>query len=67
MNKMDKLASISYLVNNNPVYADCARGNLEQIRIAAGLYQVVKDLMLENKIFHSQEDLDNKIRQSTTF
>ncbi len=64
---MDKLAAINYLANNNPVCNDCARGNLEQIRKAAGLYQVVKDIMLGDKKFHSQEDLDMKIKQSTTF
>jgi len=67
MNKMDKLDSINYLVNNNPVCSDCARGNLKQIRIAAGLYQVVKDILKEESIFHSQDDLDRKIKQSTTF
>ncbi len=67
MNKMDKLASINYLVNNNPVCIDCARGNLEQMRKAAGLYQVVKDLVSEDNIFHNKENLDKRIRQSTTF
>jgi len=67
MNKMDKLATISYLVNNNPVCNDCARGNLEQIRKAAGLYQMVKEIILGDKMFHSQEDLEEKIKQITTF
>jgi len=44
---MDKLNSIQYIVNHNPVCEDCARGNLDQVRKAAGLYQALKDILAD--------------------
>jgi len=67
MESMDKLSAISYIANSNPVCANCLRGNLEQIRMAAGLYQLVKDIVSENQATFSQEYLDGKIAQISLF
>ncbi|MBC8486642.1 MAG: hypothetical protein H8D45_11450 [Bacteroidetes bacterium] len=64
---MDKLTALAYLVNNNPVCNDCARGNLEQIRLAAGLYQLVKDVLSSDNKLYEQQELDTKVLQATTF
>jgi len=64
---MDKLNSIQYIVNHNPVCEDCARGNLDQVRKAAGLYQAVKDILAGDKINYTEEELDELIRQATAY
>jgi hypothetical protein len=67
MESMDKLTALSYLTANQPICDNCLRGNLEQVRMAAGLYQLVKDIMTAKQETFSQEDLDTKIREVTTF
>ncbi|MBC8488411.1 MAG: hypothetical protein H8D45_20480 [Bacteroidetes bacterium] len=67
MEKMDKLAALSYLAINNPVCENCVRGNMEEIRIAAGLYQLVKDIVLGDKETFKQKELETMIRDATTF
>jgi len=42
---MDKYDAIAYIINNNPVCEDCVRADLEQVRIAAGLYQLLKEII----------------------
>ena len=67
MEEMDKLAALSFLAKNNPVCDNCARGNLEEIRISAGLYQVVKDIVLGDKESFKWIELEGMIRQATAF
>ena len=67
MEKMDIHTSLVYIVKNNPVCTDCARGNLEQIRLAAGLYQLVKDVISSDKNLYDQQELDSKVLKATTF
>ena len=67
MEKMDKHTALVYIVRNNPVCTDCARGNLEQIRLAAGLYQLVKDVISSDKNLYDQQELDTKVLKATTF
>ena len=67
MEKMDKLSAISYLTNNKPVCENCLRGNLEEIRIAAGLYQLVKDIVAGNQDVFSQPELDDMVNKAVSF
>lgn len=67
MEKMDKLSAISYLTNNKPVCDNCLRGNLEEIRIAVGLYQSVKDIVAGNQDVFSQIELDAMVNNATSF
>ena len=64
---MDKLAALKYITSHNPVCTDCARGNLEQVRKAAGLYQLVKDIIAGQQDSFSPQDLDAHITEATTF
>ncbi len=67
MEEMDKLAALNYLTINNPICIDCARGSLEQIRLAAGLYQLVKDIVADKQDTYTQQELNAKIIEATTF
>ncbi len=67
MESMDKLSALKYLTTKQPICDNCLRGNLEQVRMAAGLYQLVKDIMAAKQEIFSQEDMDAKITEVTTF
>ncbi len=67
MDMMDKYAAIQYIVSNNPVCNDCSRANLEHIRIAAGLYQLLKDIVSDNKESYSGEELTKLIGKVTKY
>ena len=67
METMDKLSALNYITQNKPVCDNCLRGNLEQIRMAAGLYQLVKDIVGGNQDIFLQKDIDVKIKLATTF
>ncbi len=64
---MDKLSALKYLTTNQPICDNCLRGNLEQVRMAAGLYQLVKDIMADKQETFSKEDIDAKITEVTSF
>jgi len=67
MESMDKLSTLKYLTTNQPICDNCLRGNLEQVRMAAGLYQLVKDMIAAEQEAFSQEDIDAKITEVTSF
>lgn len=64
---MDKLSALKYITKHNPVCDDCARGDLNQIRKAAGLYQLVKELTTSDQESFGQDELDKWIGQATAF
>jgi hypothetical protein len=64
---MDKLEAMEYILGNNPVCTDCARGNLEQVRIAAGLYQVLKDISSAGALTYTRDDLNRRIQEAMRF
>jgi len=67
MKKLNKLSALKFITKQNPVCDDCSRGDLEQVRKAAGLYQLIKDVMVEDKNSYNEEELNLKITQATTF
>ena len=67
MIEFGKLEALQYLVTNNPLCDNCARADLEEIRIAAGLYAVVRELLADTSTVFSKEDLDNRIRVASSF
>ncbi len=67
MKEFDKLSALDYLVRNNPLCDNCARADLEEIRIAAGLYGLVRDMVGSDRNDYSREELDEKIRKATAF
>ena len=67
MDKLDKLMALKYLANNNPLCDNCARADLEEIRIAAGLYGVVREMLNSPEVSFTTEAIDEKIRKATAF
>lgn len=67
MKTYDKLGALQYLVSNNPLCDNCARADLEEIRIAAGLYGVVREIINAPQDIYATEYLDDRIRAATTF
>ena len=67
MENMDKLSAIRYLTNSKPICDNCLRGDLNQVRKAAGLYQLVKDIIAGKQEFFSHTELDLKITKATIF
>ena len=67
MDNLNKLVALDYLTKNNPLCDGCLRANLEEIRIAAGLYQVVLQIVSATKDTFSKKQLDQMIRSATTF
>ena len=67
MDTLDKFESLKYIVLNNPVCMNCVRGNLEEVRMAAGLYQLIKDILTDKKVHFDMEELDQKIKHAVYF
>ncbi len=67
METMDKNAAMHYIVSNNPVCTDCARGNLQHLRMAAGLYQVLKEIVSDEKEIYTFEDLNELVLRATRY
>jgi hypothetical protein len=67
MEMMDKYAAIHYIISNNPVCVDCARGNLEHLRMAAGLYQLLKDIASGNKGTYTIDELAGLIARAISY
>jgi hypothetical protein len=67
MHQLDKLIALQYLVRNNPLCDNCVRADLEEIRIAAGLYHVVREILESGQEIYRQEEIDRKIKAATSF
>jgi hypothetical protein len=67
MEMMDKYAAILYILSNSPVCIDCARGNLNEVRRAAGLYQLLKDIASGNKTSYTIDELSELIARAASF
>lgn len=67
METMDKCAAILYILRSNPLCEDCARGNLEQVRKAAGLYQLLKDIDKGSKNSFTPDELKGLMTEATSF
>ena len=67
MKTFDKLDALHYLANNNPLCDNCLRADLEEIRIAAGLYRLVREIVNAPQDKFTMEYLDDRISAATTF
>lgn len=67
MEKFDKIQALRYLTTNNPLCDNCARADLEELRIAAGLYQLVLEIVDSRDTEFPRDYLDRKISLATTF
>jgi len=67
MENMDKLYAIRYITKSKPICDNCLRGDLDQVRKAAGLYQLVKDIIAGKQESFNQAELDLKITKATIF
>ena len=67
MEQLSKLSALNYLVTNNPLCDNCVRADLEEIRIAAGLYHAIRELLESSDEHYTREQIDRKIAKATTF
>jgi len=67
MEELDRLSALQYLIKNNPLCDNCVRADLEEIRIAAGLYGVVMNLLNDSRDTFSREYIDKLISTATAF
>jgi hypothetical protein len=49
MDQLDKLTALEYIVKNNNLCNACNRANINELRIAAGLYLELADIILSNE------------------
>jgi len=54
-------------VEHNPICGDCARGNLNELRKSAGLYQVIKDMVASGRDSYTVEELEGWIQKAVAF
>lgn len=64
---MEKHSALIYVIENNPVCDNCARGNLDDIRASAGLYQLLKDIISSKKESYNHEELETMVKHATSF
>lgn len=67
MERLNKISALTYLVANNPLCDNCVRADLEEIRIAAGLYHLVRELVESPDEHYTREQIDRKISNATAF
>jgi hypothetical protein len=67
MDKLDKLAALEYIVRNNNLCQSCNRANINEIRIAAGLYLELVDIINSPEKSFSMDDLTGRIKKAGSF
>jgi hypothetical protein len=67
MEHLDKLTALGYIIKNNNLCTACNRANINEIRIAAGLYIELADIILSNEKSFTIEDLANRIKKAGVF
>jgi hypothetical protein len=67
MDKLDKLAALEYIVKNNNLCDNCNRANINEIRIAAGLYLELVDIINSPEKSFSMDDLTGRITKAVSF
>jgi hypothetical protein len=67
MEKLDKLAAIEYIVKNNNLCDSCNRANINEIRIAAGLYLELADIIISPEKSFSMDELTGRITKASSF
>ena len=67
MEQLDKLAALEYIVKNSTLCETCNRANINEIRIAAGLYIEMADIIMGNEKSFTLDILKERINQAGTF
>jgi hypothetical protein len=67
MHKLDKLAALEYIVKNNTLCESCNRANINEIRIAAGLYLEMADIINSPEKSFTLDDLTGRIKKAGSF
>jgi hypothetical protein len=67
MDSLDKLTALEYIVMNNNLCTACNRADINEIRIAAGLYLELADIILSDKKSFTVEELDGRIKKAGSF
>jgi len=67
MDSLDKMAALEYIVKNNNLCNACNRADINEIRVAAGLYLELADIILKSEKSFTIEDLSNRIKKASSF
>jgi len=67
MEHLEKLNALEYIIKNNNLCTACNRANINEIRIAAGLYLELAEIILSNEKSFTVENLNNRINIATSF
>ena len=67
MDKLDKLAALEYIVKNNNLCDNCNRASINEIRIAAGLYLELVDIINSPENSFLINDLTERIKKAVSF
>lgn len=67
MDSLDILTALEYMVKNNKLCNACNRADINEIRIAAGLYLELADIILSNEKSFRIDDLAKRIKKAGPF
>jgi hypothetical protein len=67
MEHLEKLNALEYIIKNNNLCTACNRANIDEIRIAAGLYLELADIILSKDTSFTIKDLANRIKKAGVF
>jgi ankyrin repeat protein len=67
MDSLDKLTALEYIVKNNNLCNACNRADINEIRVAAGLYLELADIILSNEKSFTIDDLAKRIKKAGAF
>jgi hypothetical protein len=67
LDSLDKLTALEYIVKNNNLCNACNRANINELRIGAGLYLELADIILSIEKSFTVEELDGRIKKAGSF
>jgi hypothetical protein len=67
MEHLEKLNALEYIIKNNHLCTACNRANIYEIRIAAGLYLELADIILGNEKTYTIDELAERIKKAGAF
>ena len=67
MEHLEKMNALEYIIKNNNLCTACNRANINEIRIAAGLYLELAEIILGNEKTYTIEELAERIKKAGAF
>ena len=67
MEHLEKLNALEYIIKNNNLCTACNRANINEIRIAAGLYVELAEIIMGNEKTYTMDELAERIKKAGAF